>query len=60
MPVVRTLGGEIGDSFDAFLNEIVVQMIIRKVNPGEVRVWLVSFIHMLANVKLHRIMYIVY
>lgn len=60
MSVVRTFGGEIRDSFDAFLNEIVMQIIIRKVTSGEVHVWLISFIRMLANVKLHRVVYIVY
>lgn len=60
MSVVRTFGGEIRDSFDAFLKEIVMQIIIRKVTSGEVHVWLISFIRMLANVKLHRVVYIVY
>lgn len=60
MSVVKTFGGEIRDSSDAFLNEIVMQIIIRKVTPGEVHAWLVSFMHMVANVKLYSIVYIVY
>lgn len=60
MSVVRTFGGGKSDSFDAFLNEIVMQIIIGKVTSGEMHVWLESFIRMLTNVKLHRVVYIVY
>jgi len=41
-------------------NEIVVQIIIRKVTQGKVHVWLVSFMRMLANMKLRRRVYIAY